>query len=305
MCMCAPFAFVDTPGKTRFSKLFFVIGTLDLAGNVCFQTALQLAGSSLTTVIYSSVIVFTALGKLFLLKRKLSVWQWLGIFIIMGGLALAGIDAQSEGGSMLLGAFCGLGAAMFYGAMYTYVEKIYMQPDAPREELLCFFVGIYCTTLLGLYVAFFTGANWATLVTQEVVKDKGSYYGIMGVYLAVVVAYFLHYMTFYYCVSTSDSVSTGVNKAVQSVSVFGVSTIYCNVDSDLCFNGLKGASLAVVVFGVLVYAFATKHASTWQDSSSLPELEESPESTLQGKTRGRTRSPSLPLLQVTQLQFIH
>ena len=60
--------------------------------------------------------------------------------------------------------------------------------------------------------------------------------------------------------AAGSSVVVGVNKGIQSVMTFLFSTVAFCSDSrkNQCFGPWKGASLAVVVCGVLLYAYGTQ-----------------------------------------------
>ena len=63
-------------------------------------------------------------------------------------------------------------------------------------------------------------------------------------------------MFFFIVAKTSGAVAAAVNKAVQSVSIFGLSAlIYCDHHDEQCFTVAKGIATALVIGGVLGYGF--------------------------------------------------
>ena len=72
----------------------------------------------------------------------------------------------------------------------------------------------------------------------------------------------VHYLSFYFVVNTSSSVTAGVNKACQSAGVFIFSDLaFCRMDSRECFTVYKGVSCGLVTFGTVFFAWASSRAS--------------------------------------------
>eukprot|EP01044_Picomonas_judraskeda_P014089 COSAG03_NODE_2203_length_3014_cov_19.724382_1_plen_106_part_00 len=76
-----------------------------------------------------------------------------------------------------------------------------------------------------------------------------------SVYFAICVCCFLHNLAFFHLTRLS-AVMAGINKAVQAVSVFGFSHLcYCDIDAQQCLTPGKVVAMALVVLGVLLFAF--------------------------------------------------
>ena len=78
----------------------------------------------------------------------------------------------------------------------------------------------------------------------------------MLLYLALICMQGTHILFFFVVAKTSGAVAAAVNKAVQSVSIFGLSAlIYCDHHDEQCFTVAKGIATALVIGGVLGYGF--------------------------------------------------
>ena len=66
----------------------------------------------------------------------------------------------------------------------------------------------------------------------------------------------------------SGCVLAGINKSIQTVSVFVVSTVFCKVQPSQCFSSAKLASVIIVVIGVLMYA----HATSFVEEEKAPAM---------------------------------
>eukprot|EP01051_Picozoa_sp_SAG22_P009214 SAG22_NODE_752_length_7449_cov_8.296463_3_plen_206_part_00 len=79
-------------------------------------------------------------------------------------------------------------------------------------------------------------------------------------------ALWLHYITFFYCVSHGSAVSGAVNKALQSASIFFLSwAVYCppamigHLSSEKqCLNPPRIICALIVFFGVLLYGIGPR-----------------------------------------------
>jgi len=71
-------------------------------------------------------------------------------------------------------------------------------------------------------------------------------------------------MSFFQLAPISGAVDSGVNKAVQTVTVFvAADWAFCDAEFNprACFSGQKGQSLVLVVSGVLLYSYFSAAAS--------------------------------------------
>ena len=70
----------------------------------------------------------------------------------------------------------------------------------------------------------------------------------MLLYLAMICMQGTHILFFFVVAKTSRAVAAAVNKAVQSVSIFGLSAlIYCDHHDEQCFTVAKGIATALTL----------------------------------------------------------
>ncbi|ORY50914.1 hypothetical protein BCR33DRAFT_498186 [Rhizoclosmatium globosum] len=86
-----------------------LLSTLEVSGNLINVAGMFLTGSGLYMVIYSSIVVFTAMFSKLLLpsSRQLNTTQWISVFAICFGLAITAIESSGHhdksGEAVLLG----------------------------------------------------------------------------------------------------------------------------------------------------------------------------------------------------------
>eukprot|EP00467_Chlorarachnion_reptans_P015676 CAMPEP_0114496572 /NCGR_PEP_ID=MMETSP0109-20121206/5844_1 /TAXON_ID=29199 /ORGANISM="Chlorarachnion reptans, Strain CCCM449" /LENGTH=388 /DNA_ID=CAMNT_0001673859 /DNA_START=134 /DNA_END=1297 /DNA_ORIENTATION=- len=88
---------------------------LDVVSNIAYWTALLKAGSGITTVVYTSIVVFSAIFQYVLFGKTLTVSQLVGIAGVTGFVGLAAASQvqnnKSSAGQMLLGVILAAAAA--------------------------------------------------------------------------------------------------------------------------------------------------------------------------------------------------
>eukprot|EP00468_Gymnochlora_sp_CCMP2014_P004937 CAMPEP_0167749134 /NCGR_PEP_ID=MMETSP0110_2-20121227/5230_1 /TAXON_ID=629695 /ORGANISM="Gymnochlora sp., Strain CCMP2014" /LENGTH=291 /DNA_ID=CAMNT_0007634237 /DNA_START=63 /DNA_END=935 /DNA_ORIENTATION=+ len=109
----------------------------DVVGNIAYWTALLYIGSGLTTVIYTAIVVFSALFQYLLFGKRLSYIRLLGIAGIMAFIALASTDqVQSNGnsGDVILGVLLAVAAAAQFGLNFVIFNWL-MEEEGSRYAL--------------------------------------------------------------------------------------------------------------------------------------------------------------------------
>ena len=290
-----------TPDGTALRRLFdqrmLLIAATFIAGEVCNQASIILAGSLTFTVVYSSVTIWTAAIGIPLLHKRPNATQMLALVLIVAGLACsvllhgdgtAGTESNNgdipQGGSagsadsdtpedkdsseFILGAAAGICGALSYALCYVITELVQKADDAPPPEALCVFLGMIGTPVVGIWVVSWAGPDWQHMVADEL-DDKTPFVLYAAVYGAIIVLAFAHNLAFFYLTKLS-AVMAGINKAVQAVSVFAASHIFfCSVDKNQCLTLGKGVSMVLVVCGVLLFSFAKKSVSK-QAAAAVP-----------------------------------
>jgi len=113
---------------------------------------------------------------------------------------------------------------------------------------------------VGFWQLCYTVPHWDKIA--EPLEDAGTTAGGAAVLLgAVALGNFVHSVSFFYLLTSIGAVSTGILKSLQAVIVFTLAHfMYCERDQAQCITPVKGASLAIVVCGVMTYAAATAWA---------------------------------------------
>ncbi|ORX97917.1 hypothetical protein K493DRAFT_406759 [Basidiobolus meristosporus CBS 931.73] len=218
--------------NSRFPWLPVVtVALFDFGGNVFAAAGLFLVGSGIFQVIYSSVVVFTALLSRVILKRQLSLLQWLSLLVITLGLGLSalGTSRSGEDGDVLMGSLLVFSCTLMFASVYVTNEKVVSKPGAPTPEEIC---------------------TWS-LVRQPIETHGGNPVHISICYGLLVLASFGHSFTYFRLLGSVGAVSTGVLQALRAISVFLASSFaFCSRDTHQCFTREKAISTAIVVMGV-------------------------------------------------------
>jgi drug/metabolite transporter (DMT)-like permease len=145
-------------------KLVFGIAFLEFLSQAIILDGLMLAGSSIYTVAYSSVIIYTALFSYYIVHRSLCLPQWIGIIIVMIGLAIVSIDAQNDGRDVLEGFLFVLLGSLSHSLTYVGSEFLLtLSSDPIRPEYLSFLLGVIGSCL---------NLTWQVVYTLPLLSSK-------------------------------------------------------------------------------------------------------------------------------------
>lgn len=176
----------------------------------------------------------------------------------------------------------------------------------PTESDLCWLMGMIDLPIVMVYIVAYVvlGGHWESLVVDEIndagkcnttsldasasgsfdsdvaYKTEAECHHIGGMWIPAGgtmlsasllwmvqgAALWLHYISFFYCVSRGSSVSGAVNKALQSASIFFMSwAVYCPpamighlASKKNCLDAPKISCAFIVFFGVLLYGIGPK-----------------------------------------------
>ncbi|RKO83994.1 hypothetical protein BDK51DRAFT_38451, partial [Blyttiomyces helicus] len=207
-------------------KSILAVSLLDVAGNAVSTVGLFLVGSGLYQVIYSAVIVFTAIFSTCVLKRSLRTGQWLAVGMIAFGLACSTLedgDASDTEASPFnpIGFLVTLLGTMLYAMVYTFNDHLLTVSPFPREQ--CIQVGTVSTFLTLILMLFISLPTLATLPLRS--PD------VILMHLVLVASSLYHNLAFFELLANVGAVATGVLTALRAVMVFGVSHVaFCGRD---------------------------------------------------------------------------
>lgn len=78
-------------GSKTFNPIIFIVPAMcDMIGTSLMYIGLNLTYASSFQMLRGAIIIFTGILSVLFLKRKLKLYEWLGIVIVMGGLAIVG-----------------------------------------------------------------------------------------------------------------------------------------------------------------------------------------------------------------------
>ena len=242
-------------GIIRWQSVF-VIAFFDMLAHVLNMNGLLYAGSAIFTVIYSSVTVYNAIFAHIILKKHLHFFQWCGVVFVMLGLALTSLGTKNDGKDVFFGICLILVGSMIHSSTYIMSEISLVRTESPiAPQLLCTLLGSIELVAIICWQIYYTLPNYEQKIIQEIAVHGGNIYHILMAYLLLSVAAMVHSLCFFILLGKMGSTSTGITKAVQSVIVFISSHFaFCSTQKSQCFSALKGASLSVVLFGVILYS---------------------------------------------------
>jgi len=244
----------------NFHARVFLISIFEILGNVFSILGIIYAGSGVFQVIYSSLVIFTAIWARIFLRKKLASGQWYAILIVTLGLSFSAFgnkdisNDQSQWGS-LLGAVFTLLCTIMYSFVYIISEGLLTSKNPPSPQRLQTFDGIYVAILVTIYLITYTIPNFKTLVYDKVEEHQGVWSIIIMVYMVLVLSGFLHSYTHFKLLSSIGSVSTGILQSLRAISVFAFSAwFFCEGHPNQCFTISKGISTVIVIGGILYFS---------------------------------------------------
>lgn len=262
-------------GKIRWFKMI-LLAVIELCSAALCFTGLVCAGSAVFTVIYSSVTVYTALFSRLFFGRELHYMQWGGVLMVMLGLTSSSIGATFGGDDgekdVGIGIIMIIIGSLFHSLVYILTESILKSENPIAPEFLGSFMGCVGVIVFGLWQVFYTFPRFQDLILDEIDAHDGDLTVIGMTYFTLVIVNLVHGVCFYHLIKSVGSTTTGILKGVQSVVVFVISHFaFCSLQKSQCFTASKGASLIVVVCGVLCYSTFKLDSPKVSQSDSLLE----------------------------------
>ncbi|KAL0219933.1 hypothetical protein P9112_005586 [Eukaryota sp. TZLM1-RC] len=243
-------------------KLFSVAAIDVFSQALCFA-GLLFAHSQFYTIIYSSCSVHTTWLSRILLKKKSPKLRWFAVFIVTAGLAVSGIGSKWESVEdieVLIGMIMILVGSITHSLTYVLYE-LFMKnkQNALPSLVVCCFNGMYASLIVLAWVVAYVVPRWHELVVVPIINAGSNPRDVLWLYTGLFIVDGIHAFAFYLLIGNIGAVSTGICKGATSVSVFVSSHfLFCATAASQCFTYAKGASLGIVVSGVLMYSFSKK-----------------------------------------------
>jgi drug/metabolite transporter (DMT)-like permease len=157
---------------------FAGMASVDVFSAVLCILGLQVIGSGVYQVLYSSVVCFTAFFSTCFLRKSHSLLQWLGILAIAGGLALTSHDSVPDhpehGTTFVAGILVTLVGCVGYACSYVLNEAMLGRGGDIVPQRQCVLVGAYGTLLHLVYFLVFIAPHWETKVVNKVLASGTS-----------------------------------------------------------------------------------------------------------------------------------
>mmetsp|Transcript_14828 Transcript_14828/g.26904 ORF Transcript_14828/g.26904 Transcript_14828/m.26904 type:complete len:377 (+) Transcript_14828:150-1280(+) len=245
------------------------IAAIDIFAQSMNYTGVSLAGPTIFAIIYSSVTIWTAVYSRVLLNRHLTIYQWVGVGTVFGGLLLTCFHSFQLGRQVFLGSCLIFVGSSIHALGYVISEYIMTRGKLEYRITVranCAIQGLVACIALLVWQMVYTRPRFSELIEQPMMEAGGtSWTQASIVFLGISLANFVHSISFMYTLRhfPGGAVSAGILKGLQAVLVFAATSVaFCgntHVGGDeMCFNGAKLLSLIVVVGGSLVYGKATE-----------------------------------------------
>eukprot|EP00928_Gymnodinium_smaydae_P063842 TRINITY_DN47321_c0_g1_i1.p1 TRINITY_DN47321_c0_g1~~TRINITY_DN47321_c0_g1_i1.p1 ORF type:complete len:314 (+),score=31.61 TRINITY_DN47321_c0_g1_i1:126-1067(+) len=245
--------------RVKHVPLLILIIGMDLVGSVLVYTGMVYCGSRIFIVIYSSVVVFAALFRVACLSRSLSITQWIAIVVIFLGMSATLLDGAQVGTRVELGVWMTFFGTLAYAVMYVACEGAFSQAGFLSPSALCAISGCINSTIITVYCVTIVLPRRGELILKPFLTHGMHLEVASALYVVAICMRCLHYWCFYNVCANSSAVAASVNKSVQAVIVFGMSSLlFCSPDHpEQCFTQIRGIAAICVIGGALAYAYPT------------------------------------------------
>ena len=252
----------------------------DLLDTFFTMYAILNLGGGLFIVVFSFVTVAVALLRRLVLRRSPTRVQWLAVIVITAGIAASGASTLTANFSAasLLGLLSALAAAACDAVLYVFAERALSATEGPSANELTYISAIINLSITSVYVLSYAAAGqWQEWVVEPLLASHchSSSSAVVGTWVVLGLAYWAHYQSFYLSVGGSNAVAAGVNKALQSASIFFTAhVLFCDSGgfhggipapcrrANECLTPLKIASSAAVFLGTVLYGVGAQQRGT-------------------------------------------
>ncbi|KAI8996968.1 hypothetical protein BDB01DRAFT_769322 [Pilobolus umbonatus] len=131
----------DLPELKGIKSLLFWIPTLcDLTATTIMNIGLILTAASVYQMLRGAVVIFTGIFSYLFLNRRLRMYEWFSLFLVVTGVAIVGLSSilfpqkkpsanliEATDYSGLIGIFLVLGAQLFTASQFVIEEKIMLR----------------------------------------------------------------------------------------------------------------------------------------------------------------------------------
>ncbi|KAL7528879.1 hypothetical protein ACHAXR_004643, partial [Thalassiosira sp. AJA248-18] len=247
------------------------VATIDIIAQTMNYSGATMAGPTIFAIVYSSVTIWCALLSRVLLKREMSLLQWLSVVVVFFGLGITGFSSLDLGPEVATGtALVAIGSAL-HALMYVLSEVVMNnEKEVVSAKKYCAVYGSVACSGYFLWQMFYTRHHFNDLILEPMRTAGTTYWHALAILLAIASMSLVHSITFFHTVKylPGGSTSAGVLKALQAVLVFAATSLmFCNRfgGEEMCFTIDKMVSLCIVVAGVVLFGKATEVGERQED----------------------------------------
>ncbi|VWU53154.1 drug metabolite transporter, putative [Hepatocystis sp. ex Piliocolobus tephrosceles] len=248
--------FLPRKEKLKNCKWFriFIISVVDLINQVLKKVGLIYAGSSLYVIIDSSTLIFTAMWRRILLKKKVDNYQLLGILLVTLGIAVKSNNLQVKlTKDEIIGAILIINSNILMGLTFVLNEKFMSIMEGPN--IVCL-MGIFSFFFVFIWTCIWTVPNFDHLIVQNIKRHNGNINIIILSFLGLFFFNFMTSSTLWYIMKISGSLTIGILKGLKVAIIFLFSHIFfCKQDPRQCLNTYSSFSVIFCILGVLIYSY--------------------------------------------------
>lgn len=133
---------------------YALTASCDLTATSLMYAGQALTGASIFQMLRGSVIIFTAMVAVIFLKKRLPLFQWCSIFVVVTGVAIVGVQSVLESGSSggsgsILGVLLIIGAQIIVAFQMNAQERFLTKFETPLLRLVGL-EGIFGCIILGV-----------------------------------------------------------------------------------------------------------------------------------------------------------
>ncbi|CXI18763.1 drug metabolite transporter, putative [Plasmodium berghei] len=258
----------------EWKKILF-ISIMDLINQVLKKVGLIYSGSALYVIIDSSTLIFTAMWRKIILKKKLLVFQLIGILLITFGIAIKSNTLKVEiHGEEIIGSILIISSNILTGFIFVLNEKYMHKMDGPN--IVCL-MGIFCSSAIFIWTFIWTIPNFDNLILKNIIKNNGNINIIIISFIFLFLFNLITSSTLWYIMKTKGSLYIGILKGLKVVIIFMFSHIFfCKYDSKQCLNLHSSLSVAFCMTGVIVYSY-NDYLMSVKDKLTLHKMQNDPD----------------------------
>jgi len=255
----------DKSVPVRFNPLIFLPpALLDMTGTSVMYVGLNMTYASSFQMLRGSVIIFTGLLSLVFLRRKFYVYHWLGMLLIIVGLAVVGVadiitmDSTADTTSIITGDILIVLSQVVSSVQFVVEEKYIGKYNVP-PLLAVGFEGLFGFTALSLLLIpmyyIYVPARFSSCPENRL-EDALDGFTQMGHNWQIILATFGNVVSIAFFnfagISVTKELSATTRMVLDSVRTLVVWAVSLGLDWQE-FHGMQLQGFAALIIGMCIY----------------------------------------------------